>query len=83
MQVAVVPAVNKRVNNKESFLSANKERLERYAAAEYHPGVMGLISESALGNLGLAKTLNKENRVFDCRIPNASSWKKEDKPIRE
>ena len=83
MQVAVVPAVNKRVNNKESFLSTNKERLERYAAAEYHPGVMVLISESALGNLGLAKTLNKENRVFDCRIPNASSWKKEDKAIRE
>ena len=43
---------------------------------------MVLISESALGNLGLAKTLNKENRV-DCRIPNASSWKKEDKAIRE
>ncbi len=83
IQVAVVPNVDKRIQNRDSFLLANKDRLMKYAKADYHPGLMILVSNSSLGNLSINKILSGDNRVIDCRIPEPSTWKKDEKVIRK
>ena len=82
LQVAVVPNVDKRINNRDPFLKTNKERLEKYNQAEYHPGLMILIANSFPGNTKLYKSLAPANRVIDCRIPDHATWKKDEKETR-
>ncbi|MBA62223.1 MAG: DNA polymerase III subunit delta [Planctomycetaceae bacterium] len=83
IQVAVVPNVDKRTLNREAFLKTNKDRLIKYAKADYHPGLMILEAGSFPGNTSLYKKLSPENRVIDCRIPEPSTWKKEEQAIRD
>lgn len=83
IQVAIVPNVDKKINNRTPFLTVNKERLLKYAKAEYHPGLMILEAGSFPGNTSLYKALNKDNRVIDCRIPEPSTWKKPEQEIRK
>ena len=82
IQVAVVPNTDKKINNRTPFLTVNKERLLKYAQADYHPGLMILEAGSFPGNTKLYKTLSPEHRVIDCRIPEPSTWKKEEKAVR-